>query len=586
MKDARPLSYKKWLWEIAGIFFSLLCFVAIVSILAVFDGKTAPNFAYGFTLNAIVSILGTASKTSLIYVIGECIGQLKWIWFYKAEKRQLDEMQLFDNASRGPLGSLFVLLQHKGRSLVSLGAIVTILALMFDPFMQQLVTYPTRQAVAKADSSDATAKQAFFFYLNTETSDFQAMVSTGIWAESPDQLKPNVTCSSGNCEWEAFESVGICSQCEDITSLTKLECRPLRATDTTLEQNSTDCEIIPPQGESANLTVDAMIEALYFMGEGSYYPSLTLEVPDQQVWSPFHLNLTERQDGVNETYAGIRAPLSVIAHARLTLANNTITGLSPLSDLANAFRVDKATQCALGLCLRRYQVSVTNGTASFEASEPDFGQRVPRPNHAFPECWEPTRGLPPETVNLTDVPNESEFSFCGVDTYNLKEYVEGYSWRPYQAANLSEWELAGLGLPSNNPAAEKIINNGLEAIVGNLAASLTKGAFSMSDSTVNGRVYVSEVYISVDWLWLLFPGALVTLGLLFLLLTILTNNQQSLHPWKTSMLAVLFHGLNGLDTETTDHKVMTTDQMEKTAQGIQVRLREVDQRKCLMLDRS
>jgi hypothetical protein len=51
-------------------------------------------------------------------------------------------MQLFNTASRGPLGSLFILLEHKGQSLVSLGALAIVLALIFDPFMQQLLGIP------------------------------------------------------------------------------------------------------------------------------------------------------------------------------------------------------------------------------------------------------------------------------------------------------------------------------------------------------------------------------------------------------------------------------------------------------------
>jgi hypothetical protein len=48
-------------------------------------------------------------------------------------KQHLDGMQLFDTASRGPLGSLFILLEHKGQTFVSLGALVIVLGLIFDP---------------------------------------------------------------------------------------------------------------------------------------------------------------------------------------------------------------------------------------------------------------------------------------------------------------------------------------------------------------------------------------------------------------------------------------------------------------------
>lgn len=65
-------------------------------------------------------------------------------------------MQVFDAASRGPLGSLGILIHHRAQSLVFLGAAVIVLLLAFDPFMQQVISYPVRpintsdgQAVAK-----------------------------------------------------------------------------------------------------------------------------------------------------------------------------------------------------------------------------------------------------------------------------------------------------------------------------------------------------------------------------------------------------------------------------------------------------
>lgn len=122
--------------------FSVACLVVIIGILIAFDQKSRPNFACGVTLNAMISILATASKSSLIYIIGECMGQLKWNWFYKGARKPLDGMQLFDSAGRGPLGSIFIILQHKGQSLVSIGVLLMILALVYDPFVQQVITYP------------------------------------------------------------------------------------------------------------------------------------------------------------------------------------------------------------------------------------------------------------------------------------------------------------------------------------------------------------------------------------------------------------------------------------------------------------
>lgn len=164
-KEWNMLVLDTWLWEVVSMVFSSLCFIAIFGILLAYDQKESPIFPQGLLLNAIVSILSTGSKSSLIIVIGKCIGQLKWIWFHDENKRPLNDLQSFDSASRGPLGSLTMGIQDRGRSLISVEALITILVLAFDPFMQQVLSYPVRQV--PNPSSIATAQQSVFpFYIN------------------------------------------------------------------------------------------------------------------------------------------------------------------------------------------------------------------------------------------------------------------------------------------------------------------------------------------------------------------------------------------------------------------------------------
>jgi Holliday junction resolvasome RuvABC endonuclease subunit len=68
-----------WSYEAMAMAFSLGYFVAIILILITYNNNTVPQYFPGVTLNAIISTLGTASKSALLYVIAECIGQLKWI---------------------------------------------------------------------------------------------------------------------------------------------------------------------------------------------------------------------------------------------------------------------------------------------------------------------------------------------------------------------------------------------------------------------------------------------------------------------------------------------------------------------------
>ncbi|KAF7615662.1 hypothetical protein F9C07_2285034 [Aspergillus flavus] len=110
--------------------FSVACFVAIVAIVRAFDGKPAPVFWRVVALNAVVSVLGTASKCSLLYAMSQSIGQWKWV-LLQTEKRRLRCVQTIDDASRGPWVSV-TLLTRERCSVLRIGATVMVLALALD----------------------------------------------------------------------------------------------------------------------------------------------------------------------------------------------------------------------------------------------------------------------------------------------------------------------------------------------------------------------------------------------------------------------------------------------------------------------
>lgn len=93
-----------WLPEILGIVASALLLIALSAILAVYDNKAVFEWK-GVTLNAVVSVISTASKASLLYSISQLISQWKWIIFTRT-KRPLMDFERVDSASRGPMGSL------------------------------------------------------------------------------------------------------------------------------------------------------------------------------------------------------------------------------------------------------------------------------------------------------------------------------------------------------------------------------------------------------------------------------------------------------------------------------------------------
>lgn len=88
------------------------CFtIGIIVLLSQLDGKSLPELNYGITPNAIITILSTIAKGCLLVPVQSAMGQLKWIQAVQAGP--LDSFRVYDDASRGPKGSLLLLFNRR-----------------------------------------------------------------------------------------------------------------------------------------------------------------------------------------------------------------------------------------------------------------------------------------------------------------------------------------------------------------------------------------------------------------------------------------------------------------------------------------
>lgn len=101
-----------WLWEWLAWLLALLAIAAIVGVLVAFDNQSVPDWPWGITLGALVSVLATIATVGLAEPLAAGLGQAKWLWY--TEERRLDDFELIDNASRGPIGSAWLILRGKG----------------------------------------------------------------------------------------------------------------------------------------------------------------------------------------------------------------------------------------------------------------------------------------------------------------------------------------------------------------------------------------------------------------------------------------------------------------------------------------
>jgi hypothetical protein len=111
----RRLAINWWLWEFVSISLSALCLCAIGLLLGCFNGQALPKeWPFGFTLNTYIAILSAFFKYTLAAPVDTAMGQLKWIWFRSTTKPLID-FERFDEASRGPWGSMVLFIRTRGR---------------------------------------------------------------------------------------------------------------------------------------------------------------------------------------------------------------------------------------------------------------------------------------------------------------------------------------------------------------------------------------------------------------------------------------------------------------------------------------
>jgi hypothetical protein len=87
---------------------SVAALLAIIAVLFAYDGKSMAYWHALLQPNTVVSALSTLSKASMMMAVGQGLGQLKWAYFSR-EPRRLTDFGIFDNASKGPMGSVELL---------------------------------------------------------------------------------------------------------------------------------------------------------------------------------------------------------------------------------------------------------------------------------------------------------------------------------------------------------------------------------------------------------------------------------------------------------------------------------------------
>lgn len=344
----------------------------------------------------------------------------------------------------------------------------------------------------------------------------KAAVFNGIFSpQTVQDLRP--MCDTGNCTFPFFDTLAICSKC-------------LNVTNEVVNNTPQPATIRGVQNISYTIPGGGQIEFSAFFQEGNLADG------------PSTISTTVLPANVSKEILGLQDPLLMLAVLQFPNVKQKIRDGNYWTSLPDT------QECALYFCVNTFNLTVqnniinTNVTNSWtsdtgtptvggalqpngmEGTQDTLWQRPPDAQGGNNTYWIPAGTLATLkswlNVTLQGTYNTSFSIFNGTAWANdAMQALDGTTDWPSLIANISTAMTSYIRNPDETDSATDI---------------------------VTGVSHKVETYIHVKWEWLCLPVGLVGMSIVFLVATMVKNERKKAMAWKSSSLALLFHGLEGV----------------------------------------
>lgn len=511
-----------WIWECLSVFLSVGCMAAIVAVAIQFNGKPLNDWSIhdselgrSISPTAVVSFLGVLGRSACLVVLAGVISQLKWLHFNK-RSRPLYDMELFDEASRGPWGSLRLLvLKNKTTMLASCASVITLASLVMDPFVQLIFDFPSEFRNVTTESSEVLIETNCIYdypqLIIGNCLDPQVQQAATISSMWNNPLRPSTSCYFQRCDWPPFTTLGVCRECADWTNEARSEC---------------DERFFRGRHGTCNYTSD-----LHSANVGADFDEAGLHTE----W-----NSVARKREVPLREVPLLLSFDFIKLAR-ELAVDFEKGAPPL---------EQAMQCNLTLCSRAFPAH-----SSYNRAIDPNSNFYARPHENIPlvvkELFSDSDGyytsyqLTPSAGNNISEVEKYTVGACAAN--HVSRYLESLFEIHYLGGD--GFEELDIGNKGTAKELSISLQSDMPSMLQNVADSLTE-AFrtrQMNGTSLPGVGLASVTVIRIKWVWLCLPLGVVSLSLGMLTMIIVKTRSGGVPLWKSASLAVLFH-----DVETWD----------------------------------
>jgi hypothetical protein len=396
------------------------------------------------------------------------------------------------------------------------------LALAVSPFMQQIIHYRFRDveqgaALLPVAYDYGPTGVGGFFAANLT---MKAAAYAGIVSPLDSTFNMTSFCPSGNCTWPAFQTLGVCSSC---TNLTDQIGRQALAPE--YFEGGGPSNFYLPNG--SNLTTQETLNS-----DGLTYMNVSTTA---RMYSQTYLTVEDFTfNNMSIAYADRGSLIIDILALRLR-------GLSNSGD-----NITVAHECMLQYCVKTISAVQRNG--ELVETEHDSWTNNGEAARKFylgylqtdPMAWIPLYFLqPPGQERVFRVGHAAQVQM----TSWLSGQLSGTASRqpPNAGKFFGSDQIQGID------AAFDQDENGLQQVMANVASAMTTALRMNSSDTARGVGLVSETYISIQWAWLTLPLLLYVSAIGFVVAVAWRcghTGDSKVNVWKNSLVAALFHGLD------------------------------------------
>lgn len=377
-------------------------------------------------------------------------------------------------------------------------------------------------------------------------------------------------CPTGNCTWNTFETLAVCSRCKDVSQSLRRTCH-MKTTvpvcggsppDVHCEYNtSQNCTYTFPNGATLNAGSTS----------SAWDGGVWVNRSNLAVYDRTQLAMTAMSNSRSSIYPPYTGSSPLIA------AN--ISSLYFTPNYAGNWTLPPAQgyQCEITWCVETHEKAASrNGILTDNPSKKQdlfFSQCVERPGHTQYLCPGFTPDRIPSVLKTSNQLSVDDYNnvFRNPDAWILSAADQSALYYELSSLLSTSYGYGNYSYLANTMARANSGN--LSKTMDDIATSITLKVRQGPNSTAhNGTTYSSEAYIEVNWYWIVLPLALTLLSTAFLVACMLCQMDYGQGPWRSSSLAVLLHGLDR--SPRTMRSLGTEERMDAHARGVKVRLKE------------